>query len=307
VLTFSGATSIAIPPGALVVSDPVKLKVPPTTDLAISIYLPGPTGLPTNHYRSLSTNFIYSPGDFHGRDQHARCRNRDVSWRRGPAPHLWVAIVYLAGVDVLASHQAGAIVTLGDSATDSFGSTVDANQRWPDVLAKRLLMRHQAARRPLSVLNAGIAGNGVITNIVGRNGLARFDRDVLAQSGVEFLIVFYGTNDISSGVTADQLIAAHRQLIERAHLQGITYSAPRSRRAASPARTFASRPGKRSHRFVRTSGEYDGVIDFDAALLDPTNPNSMLPVYDSGDHSHPNDAGYNAMGRAINLDMFRVR
>jgi lysophospholipase L1-like esterase len=300
-LTFSGKPSITIPPGALVLSDPVDLDVPQLGDLAISIYVPGKPGSPTWHFTGLHTTYLAGPGDFTGKTDIP-----DAS--KGPS---WY---WIQGVDVAAPKGTSAIVAFGDSITDGAQSTVDANRSWPSDLAKRLLARR--GRYPqLAVLNAGISGNRILHDVVGPNALARFDRDALLQSGVEDVIVLESINDIGfssipnnadQAVSADDLIAGLRQLVERAHVRGIRIFGA----TLTPylGATYASPEGEAKreaiNKWIRTGGAFDGVIDFDAAVRDPEHPEQVLPAYDSGDHLHPSDAGYQAMADAIDLSLF---
>jgi lysophospholipase L1-like esterase len=229
---------------------------------------------------------------------------------------------WFSGVEVKRSTEAGVIATFGDSTTDGAQSTVDANHRWPDELARRL----QRSHHKIGVLNAGISGNRLLHDSLGPNGLARFDRDVLSQSGLSQVIVLFGNNDIGEGwpggidpageVTADQIIQGYRQLIERAHARGLRIfgaTLPPFDGFFVPGTPFPffspENEEKRQtvNNWIRTSGEYDGVIDFDKVLLDPKAPSRLLAVYDSGDHLHPTDAGYKAMANAIDLTMFNDR
>lgn len=302
-LTFGGTPSITIPPGALVVSDPVELNVPELSDLAVSIFVPGNTGPATWHFEGRQTSFISPPGDF-------------TASAGMPFSSTTLARFWLAGVDVAASKRTGAIVALGESITDGSQSTVDANNRWPDQLARRLMA--QPGNQEMGVLNEGIAGNRLLHDSLGPSGLARFDRDVLAQLGVAHVIVQMGDNDIFTlnpveEVTADQVIQGHKQLIERAHAKGLRifgctltpvegFLLP-----GTPFPVFS--PAKEVKRqavnaWIRTSGEYDDVIDFDRVLRDPNSPSKILALYDSGDHGHPTDAGYQALANAIDLRLF---
>ena len=302
-LTFGGTPSITIPPGALVVSDPVELNVPELSDLAVSIFVPGNTGPATWHFEGRQTSFISPPGDF-------------TASAAMPFNSTTLARFWLAGVDVVASRRAGAIVALGESITDGSQSTVDADNRWPDQLARRLMA--QPRNHEMGVLNEGIAGNRLLHDSLGPSGLARFDRDVLAQAGVADVIVQMGDNDIFTlnpveEVTADQVIQGHKQLIERAHAKGLKifgctltpvegFLLP-----GTPFPVFS--PAKEVKRqavnaWIRTSGEYDDVIDFDRVLRDPNSPSKILALYDSGDHGHPTDAGYQALANAIDLRLF---
>ena len=304
-LTFGGSNSVTIPPGALVVSDSVKLDVPALSDLAVSLYLPGPTGQATWHAAGLSTNYISKPGDFTG--------SADL-----PVDHTVTSWFYLTDVEVKSSKDTLAIVTFGDSITDGTRSTPDTNHRWPNLLAERLAQHHIK----LSVVDEGIAGNRVLHDFVGPNALARFDRDVLAQPGVGYVTVLLGINDIGDigrvltqpGLTpqpvgADEIIAGHRQMITRAHEQGLKIVGCTLTPFEGAAYFSPEGETKRQavNKFIRTGGGYDGVIDFDAIVRDPGQPTRFLAVYDSGDHLHPNDAGYKAMADAIDLSLFKKR
>jgi lysophospholipase L1-like esterase len=288
-LTFGGSPSIIVSPGAHVVSDPVDLDVPALGDLAIDIYLPGPTGPTTFHRRSFQTTYISPAGNYTGAAT-LPIDSTTLSW------------FFLKGVEVMASTQTGAVVTLGDSITDGTNSTPDTNNRYPDHLALRILALQ--GNQKLGVLNQGIAGNRVVEGGRGPTAQARFDRDVLAQTGVTHVIVLEGINDSSNTVfQADRIIAGHHQMIERAHAKGLTiYGA-----TLTPAGSTGIREANRQavNAWIRTSGEYDAVIDFDAVTRDPSNPTFFLPIYDSGDHLHPNDAGYEAMANAIDLKLFK--
>jgi lysophospholipase L1-like esterase len=307
VLSFSGNTTFTVPPGAPVVSDPVDLDVSELSDLAIDLYLPGDTSATTSplttHSGALQTNYLSTPGDFTGITTLPVASTR-TSW------------FFLTGVEVVASKQTGAVVTFGDSTTDGTNSTPNTNRRWPDDLARRIMAQH--GNQGLGVLNVGIAGNRILHDFVGPNALARFDRDVLAQTGVTHVTVLEGINDIgfsvfpADAVTADQIIEGHRQLIRRAHAKGLKIFGC----TLTPFEgiIFPFFPGfftpegevKRQtvNAWIRTGGEYDAVIDFDAVVRDPAHPTRILPAYDSGDHAHPNDAGYAAMA-AADLELFK--
>ncbi len=295
-LTFGGQTSVTIPAGAKVVSDPAALKVPALADLAISIFVPKQAiAQITQHTGAWQTNYVV-PGDHVG-DKVLDGAKDVTAWR------------FLKGVDVLASAQSGAIVALGDSITDGTQSTRDANARWPDVLAARLQGNKKTAM--LGVLNLGISGNRLLHDITGPGALMRFDRDVLGQSGVKYLVVLEGINDIGKTakplkaddpVTTEQLLFALGQLIEMAHAHGIKVIGatllPYSGAEYASAEGEAMRQAENA--FIR-SGKFDGVIDFDKAMSDA---GMMRPAEDSGDHLHPNDAGYKAMGEAVDLRLF---
>ncbi len=303
-LTFSTRSSTTIPAGAIIVSDPVSLTVPAMADLAIDLFLPGntetwPSPL-TMHNTGLQTNYLSPTGNHAG-----------ASFTPAATMTSWFL---LARVEVLAPAASAAIVTLGDSITDGTRSTTDTNNRWPDELARRL--QAQASTRRLSVLNVGIGGNRLLTegqSNFGINALARFDRDVLAQPGVTHVIVLEGINDIGMGgrspqaPTADDLIAAHRQLVERAHTKGLKIFGATLLPYEGAAYFTPDGEAKRQavNGWLRTSKVYDGVIDFDAAVRDPKQPTKLLAAYDSGDALHPSDAGYKAMAAAVDLALFK--
>jgi lysophospholipase L1-like esterase len=304
VLNFSGRPTISIPAGAMVYSDPVDLNVPPLGDLAIDLYLPGDTNTPsplTMHVGALQTSYVSQTGNHVG----------ETSLPVVATTQSWFL---LSRVEVMAPESVGAIVTFGDSITEGARSTPDTNSRWPDVLAKRL-MAQPGSVKP-AVLNAGIGGNRVLTDALYNSGvdaLARFERDAVDQAGVAYVIVLEAINDIGNArqnptPTAEDLIAGHKQLIEVAHTKGLRiYGA-----TVTPfeAANYFTKEGEAKrealNQWIRTSKAYDGVIDFDLATRDPANPTRLLPLYDSGDHLHPNDAGYKAMGDAIDLTLFKA-
>jgi lysophospholipase L1-like esterase len=281
------------------------------SDLAVSIYLPVSTTASTTHIVAMQTNYVAaSSGNF--------TEATDL-----PGATLTGEWDFLTGVDVMDAGREGAIVTVGDSATDGIGSTPDANKRWPDILAKRLQARSRLEH--VAVLNEAITGNRLLhpgpTDIAffGPAALARFDRDVLGQAGVRFLIVFIGAADIgqagivapsSEEVSAADLITGQLQLIARAQERGISVYGctltPFKGSLIAPGFYSQEKEAKRRavNEWIRTSGAYNAVIDFDRAVRDPAHPSRLLPSYDSGDHTHPNDAGYRAMANAIDLDLF---
>jgi lysophospholipase L1-like esterase len=303
VLKFNGSPTITIPAAALVVSDPVTLNVPALRDLAVSLYLPENVAATTQHSVGLQTTYISAPGDFTGAAIEQATTTQSY--------------YFLTGVEVAASNRARAIVALGDSVTDGFGSTPDTNQRWPSLLAERLQF-HWATSR-VSVLNAGVSGNRVLHDFVGTSALARLDRDTLVQTGVKYVIVGEGNNDFlipglignpAEVVTVAQVIQAHRQMIDRAHALGLRiYGSTLTPVEGYPFPGFwtPDLEAKRQavNHWIRTSRAYDAVIDFDKLLRDPSHPSHLLLVYDSGDHLHPNDNGYRTMADAIDLSLFR--
>jgi lysophospholipase L1-like esterase len=302
-LTFSGRPTMTIPANAVAYSDPVTFAVPPLADLAIDLYLPGTTNTPaplTMHVAAWQSSYVSETGN------HAA------------APKLpTVATIrnwfVLSRVEVEAAGTTGAIVAFGDSITDGTASTPDTNSRWPDVLARRLL----AAPTPLKmgILNAGIGGNRVLSEAAygsGVNALARFEIDVLSQPGVTHVIVLEGINDIGNArqtptPTAEDLIAGHKQLIERAHARGVAMIGGTLPPFWGAGYYTEVGEAKRQalNEWIRTGKAYDGVIDFDKATRDPADPRKLLAAFDSCDHLHPNSAGYAAMAEAIDLNLFR--
>jgi len=299
-LTFGGAPSIVIPPGALIVSDPVMLKVAPASNLAVSLFLPDqPVTQLTLHSFADQTNYLV-PGNA------VAAASLDTS-----TP--FFSWDFLKGVDVISDNNGASIVTFGDSITDGAHSTRDANARWPDVLFRRLQANKKTAN--LGVLNEGIGGNRVLHDTTGPSALARFDRDVLAQAGVKYVVIMESINDIGHAtdpgnpydvVTADDLIIGLGQLATRAHTHGIkvigaTLTPFVGAKYQSPA---GEEIRQAVNKWVRTTSQFDGVIDFDKVTTDPTHPGMFLPLDDSGDHLHPGDAGYKAMGESIDLNLF---
>ena len=300
-LTVNGATAFSILAGAVIVTDAADLNVPAGADLAIDLFFPGEVGngpsLLTVHQGANQTNYVLTTGNNNGVVTPA-VASRTGSW------------TLLSRVEVTAPAKAGTIVTFGDSITDGTRSTTDTNSRWPDVLARRLAA--QKNLQGIAVANEGIAGNRLLGDGAGVAALARFDRDVLLQTGASYVIVLEGINDIgvaraNATPTAQDLITAHEQMIERAHAMGLKiYGATLTPfEGASYATPEGEAKRTALNEWIRTSGQYDGVIDFDKAARDPMAPTRFNPLYDSGDHLHPNDAGYKAMGEAIDLSLFK--
>jgi lysophospholipase L1-like esterase len=320
-LMFHGRSSIRVAARSMAVSDPVELDVPALSDLTISLFLPKTTEATTLHILAMQTNYV-SPetGD----------STADAKFPVAKTIRSWP---FLTGVDVAAAAHGAAVVAFGSSLTDGDGSTLDTNRRWPDVLAERL-QNGTDGKTGVAVLNQGIIGNRLLTDspreaggpfgaALGQAGLVRFEHDVLAQAGVRYVIVGLGINDIvfpgsltpiTERITAESMIAGYRQLIRRAQQKGIrvigTTNPPFEDAflvlsETAPPVTFYS-PTKeivrqKVNHWIRTSGEFDGVLDFDVVLRDPSHPTRLLPIYDSGDHLHPNNAGYIAAGNAIPL------
>jgi len=299
-LTFGGRPSTFIAAGAVAVSDPVTLAVPAAADLAIDVYLPGDTAASTSplttHQGALQLNYISADGNHAG----------EADFPGAATTQQWF---FLARVEVAAPEQAGAVVTFGDSITDGTRSTPNTNNRWPDELARRAV----AQKIPLGVLNEGIAGNRVLCDGAGVSALARFDRDVLAQTGAKYVVVLESINDIGIGrsnavPSAEDLIAGHKQLIERAHAHGLKIYGATLTPFEGAAYFTPEGEAKRQavNQFIRTGKAYDGVIDFDAAVRDPAAPSRIQQKFNPGDNLHMNDAGYQAMAAAIDLGLFKA-
>ena len=305
-LSFAGAPSITIAAGAEAYSDPVDVAVAPGGDVAVSLYLPqAPVGQ-TGHPGSRTTSFLISG------NQVAELRPTGST----PTTRWWG----LADIEVeVGESAAGTVVAIGDSITDGYGVLPDTNLRWTDTLAVRL--RAEVATRTIGVVNAGIGGNRILLDGSGPNLLARFDRDVIARSGVRWAIVLEGVNDLgvltrdapatpqAHAAIVTQLTQAYTQLVARAHAHGIKV-------IGGTIMPFGGNgyyhPGpeleadrQAVNRFIRTSGLFDAVIDFDRIMRDPAKPDRLNPAYDSGDHLHPSMAGYRAMGEAVPLTLFK--
>ena len=319
-LKFQTKSSTTVAAGSMVVSDPVEMDVPALSDLAVSLFLPRLTEAKTSHSMAKQTSYV-SPetGD-------------STAAVNFPVAKTIVSWPFLTGVDVEASSGA-AIVAFGSSLTDGDGTTADTNGRWPDVLAERL-QKGAGGKAEIGVLNEGIIGNRLLHDSpkgadspfgagLGQAGLARFERDVLAQAGVKYVIVGLGINDIlfpafpftppTEKVTADDIISGYRQLITRGHRKGVrvigTTNPPFENSAFEGLVTAFYTPEREAIRqkvndWIRSSGEFDGVVDLDAVLRDPSHPTQLLPAYDSGDHLHPNNAGCIAEGNAVPLALF---
>jgi lysophospholipase L1-like esterase len=302
IVTFGGQPAVIIPPGAEVFSDPVDLATQPFADLTVSIFLPlQRISSVSVHPSAQQINYIQT-GDVIGAP-------------RFNAPQTTPSWYFVKGVDVQpVTPQAGAIVAFGDSITDGAQAAENLNHRWPDKLAVRL--HNNPATANLSVLNEGIGGNCVLINRVGPNALARFDRDVLAQAGVRYVILLEGINDIGMldepnmpdyHLTAQDLEQGLSQLAVRAHEQGIKVlgATITPYQGAAYATETGEQIREAVNTWIRTSGVFDGVVDFDKATRDPAHPLAFASQYDSGDHLHPKDEGYAAMADSIDLNLFR--
>jgi len=301
-LAFGGAPSIVIPPGAQALSDPVAMTLPALANLAVSIYLP------LQQVSDVSVHSSAQQDNFIQTGNHVR----DASFASPVVSPSWY---FLKGVDVEpATERAAAVIAFGDSITDGALSTENANHRWPDYLAARL--KNDPATAHLSVLDEGIGGNCVLIHCVAENALARFDRDVLSQAGVKYVILLEGINDIGRlhspnrpdyKLTAEDLEQGLAQLVARAHEHGIkVFGATLTPYKGAGYFTEQGEQIREAvNHWILSSGVFDGTIDFDKATGDPANPLMFAPQFDSGDHLHPKDAGYSAMADAIDLGLFR--
>ena len=302
-LTFGGLASVTIPAGAPIISDELFFPIAALSDVAITIHFRDTPRDITGHPGSRTTSYLQA-GDFVAAPDLPEAARTD-HW------------YFINGIDVRAEQPAAAaIVVLGDSITDGRGSTTNGNDRWPDRLARRL--QSDPATAHIAVLNHGIGGNRLLRDGLGPNALARLDRDVLAQTGVRWLIVLEGVNDLGTAVgaraknepfaSARDVIAGYEQIIARAHARGLlVYGA-----TIMPFAGFGlyDRPESEADRqavntWIRTSGSFDAVIDFDAAVRDVDSPPHLAAAYDVGDHLHLNPAGYARMAEAIELTLFR--
>ena len=300
-LTFGGAQEVVIPEHSYVISDPVDLVAPARSQLAVSLFLPDNEKTLTEHFFALQNAFVV-PRD--------ATSSTVLQGGTTITKH-----VVLTGVDVAVGKKPRVIVALGDSTTSGFGSTAGMDRRWTDRLAERLVTK----KGSYSIVNAGIGGNRLLHDFIGPNALSRFDRDVLSQAGVTHVVVLIGINDFGlpggrklpqEEVSLEQMVTGLRQLIARSHERGLKVIGA----TLLPFGPIPERPGYYSensaakrealNQWIRTSKEFDGLIDFDAALRDPADAKVMLATYDSGDHLNPNDDGYKAMGEAVDLKLF---
>jgi lysophospholipase L1-like esterase len=305
-LTFAGAVDVIVPPGADFLSDPLKFPAAPLSDIAVTFYLEAPPMKETGHPGSRATSYY----------QHGNALSAANLSGANHVDH-WYQV---SEIEVQAAPTAAAAVALGDSITDGHGATTNGNDRWTDVLAQRL--QASPDTRNIGVSNQGIGGNHLLTDGLGPNALARFDRDVLAPAGVRWVIVFEGVNDLG-GLARDgevspaehaahvkRILSAYQQIIARAHAHGLrVYGATITPYVGSTY--YHPGPPSESDRqtvnqWIRAPGHFDAVIDFDTVLRNPQNPERLLPAYDSGDHLHPSPAGYRAMGNAVSLDLFAL-
>jgi lysophospholipase L1-like esterase len=326
VVTFGGRASTTIAARSMIASDPVDLSIPALSDLAVSIFLPQATRANTVHSLAKQTNYVSAETGDHTADLKFPVSKPIRNWP------------FLTGVDVATSSRGAAIVAFGASLTDGDGTTTDTNHRFPDLLAERL---QKAGTTELGMLNEGIIGNrllhdspldaadGRFGRVLGESGLKRFERDVIAQPGVKYVILGLGINDIAfpgsltpatEKITAEMIVAGYRQLITWAHRKGIkiigTTNPPMENcflGLPPPAKpiTFYT-PEKeivrqKVNEWILHGGEFDGVVDLDQALRDPNHPTQLNPAYDSGDHLHPNNVGTVVEADAFPLKLFGIR
>lgn len=293
---FRGASSVVMPPGGVATSDPVSLRVEPRSEVAVSLFFAGTAVATTFHGFAGADVYVAAAGDV--------AAAPDLSSTR--TLHSWF---FLSEVDVRADPGARVVVAFGDSVTDGMGSTNGSNHRWPDRLSERL--RGRTPRTSTSIVNAGIAGNRLLAKLAGDSGLARFERDVLSLPGASTVIVMIGLNDLGAHApepesTAEEIIAGHQKLIAMARARGLrVLGATLTPFEGGDGDGFflpADEPKRRAvNVWIRTGGAYDAVVDFDRVIADPTHPTRIAPAFDSGDHLHPNDAGYRAMADAVDL------
>ena len=299
-ITFGGASTVRVPAGAVLYSDPVTMIVAPQSDLAVSFYLPSQVMRAETFHDFADQDNYEASGDVAD----------DTSLKEPATLTSWY---FFDGIDVAAEKGGRAIVTFGDSITDGWPSTHNANRRWPDVLAARLLQDPSLGQ--VGVLNEGIGGNRVLNDGYGPSALARFDRDVLAQDGVRYVIVMESINDIGrlahlespdDDVTAKDLELGLSQIANAAHQHGVKAigATLTPYKGAGYFSDKGEQVRKDVNNWIRNSGTFDGVIDFDKMTADPSNPEQFSPMSDSGDHLHPGDAGYRTMSDGIDLKLF---
>lgn len=306
-LLFDSKPTVTIAKGASVLSDPVKMDVKALQSLAVSIYVPADKQdhASTIHGAGFATAYITDSGDATAAVRFPREENSGNRF-------------FLTGVEVAGSSTKYTLVAFGDSITDGVGTKADANERWPDALAARL--QADAKLSSIGVADAGISGNRILRDNSGPSALARFDRDALDQPGVRWIVLLEGINDIggsgyawkaSDKVSAKQVIDGMKALIARAHARHVKiYGATLTPYGGSgwPYHSAAGEATREQvNAWIRHSGAFDGVVDFDKVIRDPAAPERMLAAYDSGDHLHPNSTGYQAMANAVDLGWFVTR
>ena len=301
-LTVAGQPSFSVPAGSERWSDPVALGLPANASVAVSVYVSGATPVTTYHALGRQTTYVANGNQLGAATVSAASTQQSYYW--------------INGIDVYSRQNANVLVAFGDSITDGFNSTVDASKRYPNVLARRFAS--EATARPVSVVNAGISGNRVLTDTAGPKGIGRFERDVLGQSGVTHAIIMLGINDlgycgrfgVAQCVSAEQVTAGLASMVAKAKERGVKVhlaTLTPFKGAAFPGyyNDEAERKRQVVNAWIRGNAGVDGIVDFDLALQDPADPQRLRPAWDSGDHLHPNDAGYEAMANAVDLSRFR--
>ncbi|MFI8219437.1 SGNH/GDSL hydrolase family protein [Streptomyces sp. NPDC085932] len=289
-LTFDGARTVTVPPGGIRYSDPLPGHVPAASTLAVSFHVARAGGALTGHWMALQTSYT-GDGDHSAEESATHFEQRTGSW------------FYLDAVTVRPRGKTGAVAVLGDSITDGWQSTTDTDRRWPDYLARRLAKDRAGLVK--GVANEGLSGNRVLTDGPGQSALNRLNRDVLSLPGVRTVFLFQGVNDIKGepAPTADELVAGYRTLAERAHAAGkCVVGATIAPYKGWPEWDPEGEAVRREvNAFVRGSGTFDAVADFDRVLRSPYDHERLLPAFDGGDHVHPNDKGMQAMADAVDL------
>ncbi|MCX4409670.1 MULTISPECIES: SGNH/GDSL hydrolase family protein [unclassified Streptomyces] len=299
--TFSHKRSVTIPAGAELVSDPVSMSVKAGQNVLVSIYLPNATSSATWHSDAFDTSYLSVPGDHTADAADGNYIAATTSW------------YYLSGLDVVSPDARGTVVAFGDSITDGYNTPAGAYHRWPDDLARRLAGTH-----PMGVVDAGIGGNRVLTDVPniwqGISATRRFAHDALGQPGVRDVILLEGINDIGNNagpggapLTAQDLINGYRNLIRQAHAAGVRIIGGTllPDKGAGYYSDSAEAIRQAVNTWIRTSGAFDGVVDFEKAVADPAEPTALSPAFDSGDHLHPNEAGMQALANAVDLSLLK--
>jgi lysophospholipase L1-like esterase len=299
--TFSHKRSVTIPAGAELVSDPVSMSVKAGQNVLVSIYLPNATSSATWHSDAFDTSYLSVPGDHTADAADGNYIAATTSW------------YYLSGLDVVSPDARGTVVAFGDSITDGYNTPAGAYHRWPDDLARRLAGTH-----PMGVVDAGIGGNRVLTDVPniwqGISATRRFAHDALGQPGVRDVILLEGINDIGNNagpggapLTAQDLINGYRNLIQQAHAADVRIIGGTilPDKGAGYYSDSAEAIRQAVNTWIRTSGAFDGVVDFEKAVADPAEPTALSPAFDSGDHLHPNEAGMQALANAVDLSLLK--
>ena len=289
-VTFGGSTSVTIPAGGTVLSDPLPGDLPAGADLAVSLALHGTASVITAHNRSMQYTYKSSTGDFAADESGDHYGTQSSVW------------FFLDAVTVQAPAGSTTISALGDSITDGVGSTINANHRWTDYLLQRLAARH--GHTVTALANEGISGNRVASGggSTGSPGATRWIRDASTKPGVGSVFLFEGINDISGGISAEALIAADKQIATQAHAMGKCAFAATVTPAQLRADSDAEQVRRDVNRWLKSSDDFDAVFDFDRAVADPADPTRLAQRFDSGDHIHLSDAGYSTVANVVDLD-----